>query len=170
MRSKSIAVVAAPTIAAFLALSANAAAREWTRGEARAYLAQNRTQPGVVETRSGLQYRIVEEGAGCRPKKNSAVAVSYQLRIGDDPAIADDSAKHGPAIAIALAEMIPAWKEGIPLMRVGATWEFIVPPALAYGESGNPPSVPAHAPLVFRVTLVKAPHCAAEAAAPTPAA
>ena len=111
-------------LSAFLALSTSAiaadvSAREWTRGEARAFLAGNRTQPGVVETRSGLQYRIVEEGAGCRPKKNSAVAVSYQLRIGDDPAVADDSAKHGPSIAIALAEMIPAWKEGIPLMPSG---------------------------------------------------
>ena len=69
-------------------------------------------------------------------------------------------------MGVPLSEMIPAWKEGIPLMREGATWEFIVPPALAYGEQGNPPAVPAHAPLVFRVTLVKAPYCAD---APAPA-
>jgi FKBP-type peptidyl-prolyl cis-trans isomerase FklB len=149
------------------AAAVDAPARKWTRGESRAWLAEHRSRPGVVATRSGLQYRIVEEGAGCRPKPKSVVKVSYQLRLGDEAAIVDDSAKLGGAVGVPLSEMIPAWKEGIPLMREGATWEFIVPPALAYGEQGNPPAVPAHAPLVFRVTLVKAPYCA-DAPAPTP--
>jgi FKBP-type peptidyl-prolyl cis-trans isomerase len=157
------------TLLAFtsLAHAADTPARQWTRADARAFLAANRAAPGVVETRSGLQYRIVEEGAGCRPKPKSAVKVSYQLRLGDDPAIVEDTAKLGGPVVVGLNEMIPAWKEGIPLMREGATWEFFVAPALAYGELGAPPAVPAHAPLVFRVTLVKAPFCADEAK-PTP--
>jgi FKBP-type peptidyl-prolyl cis-trans isomerase len=154
-------VVAAPAGAA-----SEAPARKWTRADARAFLAQRRTQPGVVETRSGLQYRLVEEGTGCRPKPKSVVHVRYQLRLGDDPAVVEDSAKLGPAVALPLTEMIPAWKEGIPLMREGATWEFVVPPTLAYGEQGAPPAVPAHAVLVFRVTLVKAPYCVDAAPGP----
>lgn len=165
MRIRSIALLALLVLPA-PAPAADTAARKWTRAEGRAWLAGHRTRPGVVETRSGLQYRIVEEGTGCRPKPNSVVKVSYQLRLGDEAAVVDDSAKLGGAIGVALSEMIPAWKEGIPLMREGATWEFAVPPALAYGEQGAPPAVPAHAPLLFRVTLVKAPYCAD---APAPA-
>ena len=142
------------------AVATDAPGSPWTRATARAFLAEHRARAGVVATRSGLQYRIVVAGTGCRPKKDSVVHVRYQVRLGDAPGVVDETSA---PIALPLRDMVPAWKEGIPLMREGATWEFTAPPALADGEQGLPPRVPAHAPLVFRVELVKAPQCAAAA-------
>jgi FKBP-type peptidyl-prolyl cis-trans isomerase len=137
-----------------------AATPAWTRATARAYLAEHRTVAGVVETRSGLQYRVLTEGAGCRPKKGSDVRVHYTLQLAGDDVLVDDSRAHGGAQAVSLADMIPAWQEGIPLMHVGSVVEFTVPPALAYGAKGLPGKVPANAVLVFAVELVAAKTCA----------
>jgi FKBP-type peptidyl-prolyl cis-trans isomerase len=161
---------------AFLAASESLAAARgttpplpWTRTTARDYLSTNRTHDGVVETKSGLQYRIFTEGTGCRPKPGSKVHLHYTVHVAGDDVLVDDSRAHGGAQALWLREMIPAWKEGVPLMREGALWEFTAPPALAYGDAGLPPKVPPHAVLVFAVELVKAEACKAEKApAPGP--
>ena len=153
-------ILLAALVVATPATATDAPAPAWTRATARAYLADHGARAGVVGTRSGLQYRILVDGTGCRPKKDSVVHVRYHVRLGDAPAVVEESPR---PLALPLRDMIPAWKEGIPLMREGATWEFTAPPALAYGEQGLPPRVPAHAPLVFRVELVKAPQCAAAA-------
>ena len=140
---------------------APAVAPTWTRESARDVLAAHRRVEGVVETRSGLQYRILEEGAGCRPKPGSKVRLHYTLHLAGDDVVIDDSRARGGVMEVALRDMIRAWEEGIPLMREGALWEFTVPPALAYGARGSPPSVPPHAVLVFQVELVEALACAA---------
>jgi peptidylprolyl isomerase len=56
----------------------------------------------------------------------------------------------------ALSGLIPGWTKGIPGMRVGGRRELIIPPALAYGKAGRPPSIPPNAPLVFVIDLLAA--------------
>jgi FKBP-type peptidyl-prolyl cis-trans isomerase len=40
-------------------------------------------------------------------------------------------------------------------MKEGAVWQFVIPPELAYGAGGQPPSIPGNATLVFRIELLK---------------
>jgi FKBP-type peptidyl-prolyl cis-trans isomerase len=46
------------------------------------------------------------------------------------------------------------WQEGIPGMQIGGIRQLDIPAALAYGDAGFPPNIPANADLVFEIKLV----------------
>ena len=43
-----------------------------------AFLANNKTQPGVVTTADGLQYKIIDPGNGPKPSSSDTVTVDYE--------------------------------------------------------------------------------------------
>jgi peptidylprolyl isomerase len=49
----------------------------------------------------------------------------------------DASWDRGASISFPLAGLIAGWQEGIPGMKVGGRRQLVIPPALAYGESGG---------------------------------
>lgn len=114
------------------------------------YLARNRMAPGVMTTRTGLQYQILKDGSGVmRPSTDSTVRVSYEGRTIDGHVF--DANKD---IAFPLKAVIPGWTEGLQLMPVGSRFRFWIPSQLAYGAKGSPPSIPANSALVFDVELL----------------
>lgn len=64
-----------------------------------------------------------------------------------------DSSVGGEPITFALADLIPAWQEGIPGMQEGGKRRLIVPPELGYGEAGQG-SIPPNATLIFDIELL----------------
>lgn len=119
-----------------------------------AFLAKNKTQPGVRTTQDGLQYQIITQGTGARPKATDTVQVNYTGSFVNGEEF-DSSAKHGAGPAkLDLANVFPGFKEALMLMPVGSHYKFVVPSNLAYGaepKNGFPPNET----LVFDVTLVK---------------
>jgi hypothetical protein len=50
--------------------------------------------------------------------------------------------------------VIRGWDEGVPGMKVGGRRKLIIQPALAYGDQGVAPTIPANATLVFTIEVV----------------
>ncbi|WP_260599472.1 FKBP-type peptidyl-prolyl cis-trans isomerase [Sphingomonas endolithica] len=115
-----------------------------------AYLALNRTTPGVTQTATGLQYKqLVAGAAGARPGDGDVALVEYKGRLADGT-VFDRSARATP---LAVAGVVPGFAEALKLMNKGARYRVWIPPTLGYGAAGAGP-IPANALLVFDITLV----------------
>lgn len=133
-----------------------------------AFLAQNAKKPGVQTTASGLQYQVISEGKGPKPKASDTVKVNYKGTLLDGK-VFDDSSQHGGAAEIPLQAVVPGWREGVTLMPVGSKYRFWIPGNLGYGDK-VPPGAPIgpNATLVFDVELLDIVQPGAEQAPPMP--
>lgn len=122
------------------------------KGEA--WMAANAKKPGVKTLPSGVQYKVIKEGAGAMPKDTSLVKVNYEGRLIDGT-VFDSSYKRGESATFPLNGVIPGWTEGVQLMSEGAKYRFFIPYQLAYGERGAGAAIPPFAALVFDVELIK---------------
>jgi peptidylprolyl isomerase len=105
-------------------------------------------------TGSGLKYEVVEEGEGEAPAFGARVLVHYAGWFTDGK-LFDASYSRGEPMEMRLGMVIQGWNEGLQLMKPGATYRFVIPPALAYGARGAPPKIAPNTTLVFLVKLVK---------------
>jgi FKBP-type peptidyl-prolyl cis-trans isomerase FkpA len=142
-------------------------AAEKNKAEGDAYLAKNKTKAGVKTTASGLQYEVVTEGKGAKPKASDTVKVNYTGTKIDGTKF-DASADHGGPATFPLSGVIPGWTEALQIMPVGSKYKFTIPADLAYRDHAPDPIGP-NATLLFDVELVSIEKPEA-AAAPAPAA
>ena len=122
------------------------------RGEA--FLKENATKEGVVTTASGLQYKVVKEGAGKSPKATDTVLVHYRGTLINGMEF-DSSYERREPIEFPLNQVIRGWTEGVQLMKEGATFQFYIPSNLAYGSRGAGPDIGPDETLIFDVELLK---------------
>jgi FKBP-type peptidyl-prolyl cis-trans isomerase FkpA len=121
--------------------------------EGQAFLAANKTKPGVMTTASGLQYQVMTQGSGPKPKATDKVKVNYVGTLLDGKEF-DSSIKRGQPAVFPLNGIIPAWSEGLQLMNVGSKYKLFVPPNLAYGERGAGQDIGPNSVLIFEVELL----------------
>ena len=120
------------------------------------WLKMNLKREGVVVTDSGLQYKILEHSTGCKPDADYKVTVHYKMLSARSKRIIDSSYQRGNPSKFQLAKMVKGWREGVPMMKVGETWELYIPPHLAYGSRGSPGSIAPNSVLISQITLVDA--------------
>jgi FKBP-type peptidyl-prolyl cis-trans isomerase len=118
------------------------------------FLAANKKKDGVVTTKSGLQYKVLEAGKGASPKATDRVRVHYKGTLLDGKEF-DSSYKRGRPATFEVGRVIPGWSEALQLMKVGGKYKLFVPSALGYGAQGAGQMIGPHATLIFEVTLVK---------------
>ena len=122
--------------------------------EGEKFLAANGKKPGVVTTASGLQYQIVSEGKGAKPKASDTVRVHYKGALLDGKTFDSSYDRNEPAV-FPLGAVVPGWQEGIALMPVGSKFKLWIPSKLGYGEQGTPGGpIGPNATLVFDVELL----------------
>ena len=121
--------------------------------EGAAFLAKNKAAKGVITTSSGLQYMVLRQGPGQRPRPSDRVRVNYQGALLDNT-VFDSSYERGQPAEFALNQVIAGWTEGVAMMPVGAKYRFWIPASIAYGERGSPPTIGPNATLVFDVELL----------------
>ena len=129
-------------------------AAQTNREEGNAFLAKNKTVPGVVTTPSGLQYQVIRAGSGERPVASSRVRVNYEGKLLNGE-VFDSSYTRGQPVDFGLDQVIKGWTEGVALMPVGSKYRFWIPGELAYGETGTQGGpIGPNATLTFDVELL----------------
>lgn len=118
------------------------------------YLAENRKNPKVIETPSGLQYEVLVQGQGKQPKATDTVKVHYEGFLTDGT-VFDSSIQRGEPIEFPLNGVIAGWTEGLQLMSEGSKYRLYIPYQLAYGEQGAGASIPPFSALIFDVELIE---------------
>jgi peptidylprolyl isomerase len=99
-------------------------------------------------------------GKGTAAASGDQVAVNYVGELYNNGKVFDASWKDTPGAAfgpfqLGAGAVIPGWDQGLVGMKVGGRRELIIPPSLAYGAKGQPPTIPANATLIFVVDLLK---------------
>lgn len=124
------------------------------KAEGEKYLAENAKKEGVTVLPSGLQYMVLKEGNGNKPKATDTVKCHYEGFLIDGT-VFDSSVQRGEPAEFALNQVIAGWTEGLQLMQEGAKYRFFIPYMLGYGESGAAGAIPPFAALIFDVELIK---------------
>lgn len=125
---------------------------EKNKKEGEAFLAENKKKEGVVTLPSGLQYKVIKEGAGETPKATDTVTTNYRGTLIDGTEF-DSSSRRGQPATFKVNGVIPGWTEALQLMKAGSKWQLFIPSNLAYGERG-PREIGPNATLIFEVELL----------------
>lgn len=134
--------------------AAKAEAGKAAKEEGAKFLAENAKKEGITVTKSGLQYEVLTEGTGKKPKATDTVRCHYEGRLLDG-SVFDSSYKRNAPADFGLQQVIAGWTEGVQLMSEGSKFRFYIPYMLAYGEGGAGAMIPPFATLIFDVELIK---------------
>ena len=117
------------------------------------FLEENAKKPGVVTLPSGLQYEVLREGDGKKPKATDLVECHYEGTLINGQ-VFDSSYRRGETATFPLNQVIKGWTEGLQLMQEGAKYRFYIPYTLGYGANGAGQAIPPYATLLFDVELI----------------
>jgi FKBP-type peptidyl-prolyl cis-trans isomerase len=126
---------------------------EANRAKGEAWLATNKSAPGVMTTPSGLQYKVITEGTGKKPTLADQVKAHYAGTLTSGKEF-DSSYKRGEPATFPLGGVIRGWQEGLQLMSVGSKYELYIPSDMGYGAQGFPPDIGPNEVLIFQVELL----------------
>jgi FKBP-type peptidyl-prolyl cis-trans isomerase FklB len=117
------------------------------------YREQFSQEPGVVSLDNGLLYKVLEPGAGDPPAEGSSVTLHYRGSLVDGTEL-DESYSRDEPMSLPLERAMPGWKAALELMPEGARWQVVIPPSLAYGETGAAGFVEPNSTLIFELERI----------------
>lgn len=126
---------------------------EKNQKEGEAFLAENKNKKGVVTTESGLQYVVLHEGDGPKPKATDRVKVHYRGTLIDGTEF-DSSYKRGTPATFSLKGVVAGWTEALQLMKVGSKYRVFIPSKLAYGKRSRSQKIGPNSVLIFELELL----------------
>ncbi len=124
-------------------------AAEKNLAEADAFLEKNRTESGVKEVDSQLQFRVAQTGEGEEVNLDSIPLIHYKGTLIDGTVFAQSD----DPLPLPIKQSIPGFARGLVGMKEGEKRTLYIHPELAYGISGN---LPPNSLLIFEVEIVKA--------------
>ncbi len=117
------------------------------------FLLQNAKKPDVSVTDSGLQYQVVEEISGDKPRDISTVEI-HQRALLLNGTLLEDTYRTNKTSSVPVNELIEGLQEGLQLMSKGSRYKFWVPPELGWGRKGTGNKIPPNTVLFFDIRLV----------------
>lgn len=118
------------------------------------FLEENKKRDNVVILSSGLQYEILTEGKGEKPKATDKVKCHYHGTLIDGT-VFDSSVQRGQPAVFGVNQVIKGWVEALQLMPVGSKWRLYIPSELAYGQQGAGDIIKPNSTLIFDVELLE---------------
>lgn len=118
-----------------------------------AFLTTNKTKEGVIESSTGLQYKVITKGNGEKPAAGSNVTVHYKGTLLDGT-VFDSSYDRGEPATLSLSQVIKGWQEAVPMMTTGSKWQIYVPAKLAYGDRSVSNVIGPGSTLIFDIELI----------------
>jgi FKBP-type peptidyl-prolyl cis-trans isomerase len=114
--------------------------------------------PDAKRTYTGLRYVVLQPATDPKstpPAEGTKCTVLYKGMLLDGTVFDASPNRETPLVArIGRGELIQGWDEALQRMRRGEKWLLIVPPEMAYGSRGRPPTIGRNATLVFEMELV----------------
>lgn len=118
------------------------------------YVTANKKKDGVVETASGLQYKVIKAGTGEKAKATDTVVVHYKGTLINGTEF-DSSYKRNEPTSFRVNQVIQGWQEALQLMNTGAKYQLTIPGKLAYGPRGAGGQIGPNETLLFDVELLE---------------
>lgn len=107
----------------------------------------------LQKSASGLEYLILEKGAGNPIQMGEAVPTHYYGVLKSDGMVFDNSFERGESVPFTVGQLIPGFNEGMMLLNRGGKAILFIPAALGYGEQGAGDAIPPNSDLVFYLEL-----------------
>jgi FKBP-type peptidyl-prolyl cis-trans isomerase len=108
-----------------------------------------------VTTASGMKYTDLKVGDGATPKLGQKVQVHYIGWLSNGREFNNSYTSGGRPVEFETGTgLIPGWNEALQSMKVGGKRRIVLPPSLAYGPSGKPPTIPPNETLTFEIELL----------------
>ena len=120
----------------------------------KAFLAENKTKPGVKELLSGVQYEVLKAGNGKTATAEDKVTLHYEGTLLDGTVFDSSYARDTPA-TFGVSQVVPGFSEALQSMKEGDTWRVVIPAHLAYGQQGAGGRIGPNETLVFKIELIK---------------
>lgn len=136
----------------FEALEAKMSAETIEKGKN--FLEENKKKENIVTLPSGLQYEVIKEGNGKKPKATDRVKCHYEGTLIDGT-LFDSSIQRGEPAVFGVNQVIAGWVEALQLMSEGSKWRLFIPSELAYGANGAGEMIPPHSTLIFEVEMIE---------------
>lgn len=121
--------------------------------EGEAFLEENKKKEDIITLSSGLQYKVLTNGNGAKPKATDRVKCHYHGTLINGK-VFDSSVERGQPAVFGVNQVIKGWVEALQLMSVGSKWRLFIPSHLAYGEQGAGNSIEPNSTLIFDVELL----------------
>src|SRR4029078_3548133 len=120
--------------------------------EGKKFLTENKKKQGVITTASGLQYEVLTQGTGVKPKLTNVVVCHYKGTLINGTEFDNSYARNSPA-EFAVTGVIKGWTEALQLMPVGSKYKLYIPYSLGYGMNDHEP-IPCGSTLIFEIELL----------------
>lgn len=122
--------------------------------QGRKFLKENAERKGVKKLKSGLQYEILIQGNGNKPRATQNVKCHYTGFLLDST-IFDSTIKTGVPSIFPVNSAIPGISEALQKMPTGSKWKLFIPTELAYSDKPNPGQlVKPNMALIYEIELL----------------
>ena len=101
------------------------------------FLDVNAKKEGVIEHKSGIQYKVIKETNGPKPQTSDWVNIHYIGKLIDGTKF-DSSYDRGEPANFPVSRVVPGLSQGLLLMSPGAIYQFFIPGHLGYGQEDGP--------------------------------